>query len=81
MATAIVLALVFRCWQPIPAVVGEVEGPGAILLRALPWAGFGFVLVATFVIDHFELFTLKQTLRHARRLPLATAAARRAPRS
>jgi methanethiol S-methyltransferase len=71
LATVIVLALLFRFWRPIPTVVWEVEGPAALLLRALSWAGFGLVLVATFVIDHFELFGLKQTLRHARGLPAA----------
>jgi protein-S-isoprenylcysteine O-methyltransferase Ste14 len=69
LATSIVLALIFRFWRPIPAVVWDVDGAAAILLRALSWAGFGLVLVTTFVIDHFELFGLKQTLRHAQRLP------------
>ena len=70
LATAVVLGLIFRFWRPIPAVVWDVEGAAATLLRGLSWAGFGLVLVATFVIDHFELFGLKQTLRHARGLPV-----------
>ena len=65
LATVLVLAAIFRFWRPIPTVVWDADGAAALALRALSWAGFGLVLVATFVIDHFELFGLKQPLRFA----------------
>ena len=61
-ATCLVLALLFRFWMPIPEpVLWNVGAPAG---KALVWAVFGLgwvlVLVSTFLIDHFELFGLKQ---------------------
>lgn len=55
------LLLLFWKWEPIGGVVWSLETP---LGRALMYAGFAFewllVLIATFLIDHFDLFGLKQ---------------------
>lgn len=61
-ATCLVLALMFRAWVPIATpVVWRVEQPAGV---ALLWSVFGLgwllVLVSTFLLDHFELFGLKQ---------------------
>jgi steroid 5-alpha reductase family enzyme len=40
--------------------VWEVKGGWAIALTVLFFAGFGLVLLATFLINHFELFGLHQ---------------------
>lgn len=59
-ATAI-LAITAWLWRPSPVVVWDVQNP---LLRNLIFgislAGWVLVLYATFVIDHFDLFGLRQ---------------------
>jgi len=57
------LALIVLCWQwrPIPRVVWSVQAPmGQMVLWGALLAGFGLVLLSTFVIDHFDLFGLRQ---------------------
>jgi protein-S-isoprenylcysteine O-methyltransferase Ste14 len=53
-------------WQPLPAPVWQVTGAGAIAMWALCAAGWLIVLTATFMINHFELFGLRQVWLHAR---------------
>lgn len=61
LASAIVLALLYRFWHPIPAVIWDIGNP---LARNLVWglflAGFGIVFISTWLINHFELFGLAQ---------------------
>jgi len=65
LSTAI-LALTAWQWRPLPAPVWRFESALVIaLLDGLSLAGWGIVLVSTFLIDHFELFGLKQTLSYA----------------
>lgn len=61
LASSLALILVFRFWQPLPQVVWSVPaGPAAIALLTLSYAGWGIVLVSTFLLNHFELFGLQQ---------------------
>ncbi|HUO04714.1 MAG TPA: NnrU family protein [Candidatus Binataceae bacterium] len=65
LSTAI-LALMAWQWRPMPEPVWHVENPvaaGIITIVAL--AGWGIVLESTFLIDHFDLFGLKQTVSYA----------------
>jgi len=56
-----VLALLFWQWRPVPAVVWDVSWqPGRVLLWTLFWLGWATVLVSTFLINHFDLFGLRQ---------------------
>ncbi|MBB6286824.1 protein-S-isoprenylcysteine O-methyltransferase Ste14 [Pseudomonas sp. JAI120] len=59
--SSLVLGLIFWLWQPITLTVWEVEGTWAkALLIGLFWMGWGIALLSTFLINHFELFGLKQ---------------------
>jgi methanethiol S-methyltransferase len=60
------LALIVWQWRPLPGVVWKVESPIAVaVLHGLYFFGWGIALYATFLIDHFELFGLRQTVGHA----------------
>ncbi|MFB6241083.1 MAG: methanethiol S-methyltransferase, partial [Gemmatimonadota bacterium] len=63
---SLVLALIFWQWRPIPGTVWSVEGPGASVLWGLFGLGWAIVLVSTFLIDHFDLFGLRQVWSHFR---------------
>lgn len=67
LAASLVLALVMWGWRPIPETVWLVEDPlGAGVLDGVSWLGWAIVLIATFLIDHFRLFGLKQAWGHLR---------------
>jgi protein-S-isoprenylcysteine O-methyltransferase Ste14 len=64
---SLALIVLFRFWQPIDGIVWSVRNPLLHdLLLLLFLAGFGIVLVSTFLINHFELFGLQQAWFHAR---------------
>jgi methanethiol S-methyltransferase len=59
--TGLVLALLCWQWQPISGVVWNVEGAvGKGLLQALFWLGWVILFASTFMINHFDLFGLRQ---------------------
>ncbi|WP_169545794.1 methanethiol S-methyltransferase [Sneathiella aquimaris] len=59
------LCLIFVGWQPITHVIWDVSGTSLGLgLQVTFWTGWLIVLTATFMIDHFELFGLKQVFSH-----------------
>lgn len=67
LAASLTLAVVMWAWLPMPAVVWSVENPvAALVLDAVFWTGWLLVLGSTFLIDHFELFGLKQVWTFAR---------------
>jgi protein-S-isoprenylcysteine O-methyltransferase Ste14 len=65
-AASLVLALLLWQWRPLPAQVWSVEATWA---RATLWSlyGFGWLMVvgSTFMIDHFDLFGLRQVVARA----------------
>ena len=61
MIANLVLILLFWQWRPLPATVWSVEsGIGQMVLWAIFTAGFGLVFVSSYLIDHFDLFGLRQ---------------------
>jgi protein-S-isoprenylcysteine O-methyltransferase Ste14 len=61
LASTLALVLLFACWQPIGGTVWAVTNPaGALALRALYFVGWILLLYATALIDHFDLFGLRQ---------------------
>jgi protein-S-isoprenylcysteine O-methyltransferase Ste14 len=57
-------------WEPLGGVVWQIDNPAG---RAIAWSVFGagwlLVLVATFLINHFDLFGLRQVWLHLRGKP------------
>jgi len=67
---SLALILLFWRWQPIGGVVWNVETPEVRrALQALSLTGFGIVLVSTFLINHFDLFGLRQVFTYLRGRP------------
>jgi protein-S-isoprenylcysteine O-methyltransferase Ste14 len=54
-------------WQPLPQIVWNLDSPvGSVGLQAVFWLGWLTTLVSTFLINHFDLFGLRQTYLHLR---------------
>jgi protein-S-isoprenylcysteine O-methyltransferase Ste14 len=62
LAASLALALLLWQWRPIPEpLVWRVESAtGTTALWAVFWLGWAVLLVSTFLINHFELFGLRQ---------------------
>jgi protein-S-isoprenylcysteine O-methyltransferase Ste14 len=59
------LMLLFWQWRPMPAMLWWIENPtAAAAVQGLSLAGWGIVLLSTFLISHFELFGLTQVVRN-----------------
>ena len=62
---SLTLILLFWQWQPMPAVVWNIETPAlAAAATAGGFLGWLIVLYSTFLISHFELFGLTQVVTH-----------------
>jgi len=70
LASSLALLLLFWLWRPIGGVVWQVEQPlGHAVLLGLFAFGWLTVLVTTFLINHFDLFGLRQVWLHLRGEP------------
>ncbi len=68
--SSLALILLFWQWRPLGGVVWLVEDPvGAAILRAFFAFGWGLVLISTFLINHFDLFGLRQVWFYFRGIP------------
>jgi len=64
--TLLVMLLVWQ-WRPMPEMIWEITNPlGHYGLWALWAIGWVIMLYSTFLIDHFDLFGLRQVYLHAR---------------
>ena len=71
------LIVIFWQWQPIVMTIWQMEGAPAILLTVICWIGWLTALTSSYMIDHFELFGLRQVFAvlrgtTARALPFKT---------
>lgn len=58
---SLLLLLLFWKWEPMGGVIWSVENESTILfLNILSFAGWIMVLISTFLINHFDLFGLRQ---------------------
>jgi protein-S-isoprenylcysteine O-methyltransferase Ste14 len=67
LAASVALMILFLFWRPIDNIVWNVTSPALSgIIWLLFWAGWGIVLLSTFLINHFELFGLQQGWYHFR---------------
>lgn len=65
--SSLALILLFWQWRPLGGAIWNVDNPaGRAVLYALFGAGWLIVLVTTFMINHFDLFGLRQVWIHLR---------------
>jgi protein-S-isoprenylcysteine O-methyltransferase Ste14 len=62
LAATLVLALLLWQWRPIAQpVIWSVQSPVAVIaLQVVFWLGWAVLLTSTFLLNHFELFGLRQ---------------------
>jgi protein-S-isoprenylcysteine O-methyltransferase Ste14 len=59
------LLLLFALWRPFGGVIWDTAGPARVAVYAVFAAGWLIVLATTFLIDHFDLFGLRQVVLFA----------------
>ena len=70
LASNLALILLFRFWEPMGGIIWRVEYlPGAAFLRTVSICGWLLVLLSTFMINHFDLFGLRQVWLNFRDRP------------
>lgn len=63
--SSLALILIFAFWKPMLGVVWDLRDTFVgSLLQIVFWTGWGIVLLSTFMIDHFDLFGLRQVYLH-----------------
>jgi methanethiol S-methyltransferase len=71
LAASICLVVLFALWRPIPALVWNVQAPVTrFAILAVSVLGWLIALFSTFLLNHFELFGLRQVFLAARRRDL-----------
>lgn len=64
--SSLCLGLAMWLWQPLDVTIWKIEGAAQMLPYAAFASGVGLVLWSTLLIDHFELFGLRQIWTHLR---------------
>ena len=67
LATSLLLLLLFWQWRPMPTVIWHIDQPViSTVLQGLSLVGWMMVFYSSFLIDHFDLFGLRQVILHFR---------------
>jgi protein-S-isoprenylcysteine O-methyltransferase Ste14 len=70
LCSSVALIAMFAAWRPLGGIVWDVQSPtGRLLLEATFATGWLVVLACTFLINHFDLFGLRQVWLQLRGLP------------
>ena len=74
-ATSLFLGMLIAFWQPLPGHIWKIEdGLLASTLTGIALGGWGLVLLTTFLINHADLFGLRQIYLHAKGVPYTPVA-------
>ncbi len=60
LAASAALLLLFWQWRPLPGRLWEVNGAPGLAILGVAWLGWAGVVASTFMIDHWDLFGLRQ---------------------
>jgi protein-S-isoprenylcysteine O-methyltransferase Ste14 len=61
LASTCALILLMAFWKPMPSIIWDVRSTSlGMAIYVVFWAGWGILLSSTFMIDHFDLFGLRQ---------------------
>jgi protein-S-isoprenylcysteine O-methyltransferase Ste14 len=66
LVSSLLLILVFWQWRPIVTTIWHVEGLPAALLTVICWVGWLTALASSYMIDHLDLFGLRQVFAAGR---------------
>ena len=68
---SLILLLLYWQWRPIPGPVWTVENSFWVaVLHGVFWLGWAVLLISTYLINHFELFGLRQVFAALRKTEL-----------
>jgi methanethiol S-methyltransferase len=74
LAASLCLALLFWQWRPLGATIWQAPpGTASLVLVGVSLSGWLIVVLSTFMIDHFELFGLRQVVGAVRDRPQTSA--------
>lgn len=60
LVSSLLLILLFWQWRPMPITIWKIDGLAGSVLTGIYWLGWLTVLASTYMIDHFDLFGLRQ---------------------
>jgi protein-S-isoprenylcysteine O-methyltransferase Ste14 len=60
--SSLILLLLFWQWRPIPTVIWQTDGLLSWLLTSVHWLGWLIAFASTHMIDHFDLFGVRQAV-------------------